>query len=365
MRLGVRAAAVDGEMVPGDVVVEDGLIRAVGAGPAGGSGVAVPGFVDLQVNGFGGVDFLAADVEGYRQARRALARTGVTAFQPTLISSPLSALYDALGEATKAQGEPGPRLLGVHLEGPFLAPKWKGAHDERDLLPPDLELAERLCGWGPVTYMTIAPEQPGGMELLAGLVAGGITVSLGHTDADAAQAHAAYNLGARAVTHLYNAQRRFSGRDPGISGVALSRGDVVVQVIADFVHVAPESVLAASLATRHRFAVVTDAIGAAAHGPGEYRLGDRVVHVDDTAARLADGTLAGSILTMDQALRNLLSLGIPFLSAIAAASTVPATLAGRPELGTLRPGTPADVAVLDDGHHVVRTLLAGREIWPG
>jgi N-acetylglucosamine-6-phosphate deacetylase len=145
--------------------------------------------------------------------------------------------------------------------------------------------------------------------------------------------------------------------------VALSRADVVVQVIADFVHVAPETVLAAHLAAAGRFAVVTDAIGAA-HGPGEYRLGGRVVHIDDTAARLADGTLAGSILTMDQAVRNLISLGIPFPAAVAAATAVPASLAGRPELGTLRPGTPADVAVLDNHHQVVRTLLAGHEIWP-
>jgi N-acetylglucosamine-6-phosphate deacetylase len=190
MRLGVRAALVDGEMVPGEVVVEEGVIRAVGAGPAGASGIAVPGFVDLQVNGFGGVDFLAADVEGYRQARRALARSGVTSFQPTLISSPTASLRQALRDAAKAQGDGGVRILGVHLEGPFLAPRWKGAHDERHLLPPDSDLAERMCGWGPVTYMTIAPEQPGGMDLLARLVAGGITVSLGHTDADAPAAHA-------------------------------------------------------------------------------------------------------------------------------------------------------------------------------
>jgi N-acetylglucosamine-6-phosphate deacetylase len=364
-RLGVGAALVDGEVIPGDVVVADGVIRAVGASPAGPSGIAVPGFVDLQVNGFGGVDFLATDVEGYRQARRALARSGVTSFQPTLVSAPLDALRQALGQASKAGQEGGARILGVHLEGPFLAPKWKGAHDERHMLPPDLRVAEQLCGWGPVTYMTVAPEQPGGLELLSWLVTHGITVAVGHTDADAAMAHAAYNLGARAATHLYNAQRRFTSRDPGITGVALTRADVVVELIVDFVHLAPETVLGAYLAAGRRFALVTDAIAAAAHGPGEYRLGDRAVHVDDTAARLADGTLAGSILTMDQAVRNLISLGIPFPAAVAAATAVPAALAGRPELGTLRPGTPADVAVLDDGHLVARTLLGGREIWPG
>lgn len=365
MRLGVRAALVDGEMVPGDVVVDDRMIRAVGAEPAGTGGIAVPGFVDLQVNGFGGVDFLAADAGSYRQARRALAASGVTSFQPTLVSAPLDDLRRALGEAGKAQGDAGARILGVHLEGPFLTPKWKGAHDDRHMLPPDLAVAEQLCSWGPVTYMTVAPENPGGLDLVSWLVAHGVTVAVGHTDADAAMAHTAYNLGARAATHLYNAERRFTHRDPGITGVALTRADVVVELIVDFVHLAPETVLGAHFAAGHRFALVTDAIAAAAHGPGEYRLGNRTIHVDGTAARLPDGTLAGSILTMDQAVRNLLSLGIPLPEAVAAATSIPATLAGRPELGTLRPGTPADVAVLDDGHRVVRTLLAGREVWPG
>lgn len=362
MRLGVSAAIVDGQVVPGDVVIEDGTIRAVGADPPGAGGTAVPGFVDLQVNGFGGVDFLATDVDGYREARRRMATFGVTAFQPTLVSSPLPVLHEALDQAAMAQGDGGVHLLGVHLEGPFLAPRWKGAHDERYLLAPDRDVAERLCGRGPVTYMTVAPELPGGLELLAWLVAHGLVVSVGHTDADAAAAHAAYNAGARAVTHLYNAQRRFTARDPGITGVALVRADVVVQLIADFVHLAPETVLGAYRNAAGRFALVTDAISAAASEPGDYRLGDRVIHVGD-AARLDDGTLAGSILTMDRAVRNLVSLGVPLVAAVGAATSVPAGLVGRPELGTLRPGTPADVAVLDGAHHVTRTLVGGREVW--
>jgi N-acetylglucosamine-6-phosphate deacetylase len=365
IRLGVRSALVDGGFVEGDVLVDGDGVRAVGVRPAGTTGTAVPGFVDLQVNGFAGVDFLATGVEGYRTARRALARFGVTAFQPTLISSPLPDLRRALEAATAAQSDAGAgaRLLGVHLEGPFLAPKWKGAHDERHMVPPDLELADRMCGWGPVTYMTVAPELPGGNDLVAWLVRRGLVVSLGHTDADAAAAHAAYDLGARAVTHLYNAQRRFSARDPGISGVALARADVVVQLIADFVHLAPDTVLAAFRAAGGRLALVTDAIAAAAEAPGDYRLGDRVIHVDERVARLEDGTLAGSVLTMDRAVRNLVSLGVPLAQAVAAATVVPAGLVGRPELGTLRPGTTADIAVLDDANHVVRTLVAGREVW--
>lgn len=371
MRLGVNAALVDGFVVDGDVVVEEGVVREVGAtpyGPAGrGRGLAVPGFVDLQVNGFGGVDFLTADDAGYATARAALARFGVTSFQPTLVSSPIPVLEEALGQAAKVQAEgqavPGPRIVGAHLEGPFLSPEFKGAHDERHLLAPDLDLLGRMCGWGPVAFVTLAPELPGALELVSYLVDRGAVVSLGHTDANADQANAGFNAGARAITHLWNAQRRLTSRDPGITGVGLSRADVVVGVIADFVHSAPETVHATWLAARGRMMLVTDAIAAAAVGAGDYALGDRVVHVDDTAARLADGTLAGSILTMDRAVRNLASLGVALPDAVAAATSVPAALIGRPELGTLRPGAVADIAVLDESAEVARTLVAGTEVW--
>lgn len=182
----------------------------MGAQPAGRAGLAVPGFVDLQVNSFGGIDFLTTDVAGYRQAGAALAATGVTAYQPTIITSPPAKMQRAVADVGKAQAEGGgPRILGVHVEGPFLSPRWKGAHDERYLLPPDLELAAKLCAAGPVTYMTIAPELAGGFDLLDWLVRRGIVVALGHTDADAVTAHIAYNRGAPALTHLLH--RRSAG----------------------------------------------------------------------------------------------------------------------------------------------------------
>jgi N-acetylglucosamine-6-phosphate deacetylase len=271
----------------------------------------------------------------------------------------------ALGEVGKAQAAGhGPRILGAHVEGPFLAPRWKGAHDERHLLPPDLAVAARLCAAGPATYMTIAPEQPGGFELLDWLVERGVVVALGHTDADAATAHAAYNRGARALTHLHNAQRRFAARDPGVSTVALVRPDVTVGVIADLVHLAAETLLLAWTAARGRVALVTDAIAAAPARTGTFTLGDRTIQVSDDAARLDDGTLAGSVLTLERAVRNLVGLGVPLADALAAVTAVPARLVGHPELGTLRPRTPADIAVLDDQHRVVRTLVSGREVWP-
>lgn len=365
MRLGVAAAVVDGEFVPGDVVVEGDHVAQVGARPAGDGGLAVAGFVDLQVNGYAGADFNATDVDGYRVAGDGLARTGVTAYQPTLVSQPLASYWHALEVAAAAVEEhgpgPGPRILGVHMEGPFLAPAYCGAHDPAHMLAPDIELADRFCAQGVVTYMTIAPELDGGLELVSHLVGRGVVVSLGHSGADAETAHRAYDLGARTVTHLHNAQHRWTHRDPGLPGVALTRRDVVVQAIVDLVHLAPETVLAAVAAAPGRFAAVTDTIAAGGMPPGTYRLGDRDVHVTERDARLEDGTLAGSLATLDATVRTLVELGVDLRTALASVTSVPAGLVGRPDLGTLRPGTPADVVCLDDALHVTRTLVRGCE----
>jgi N-acetylglucosamine-6-phosphate deacetylase len=365
VRLGVKAALAGGELVEGDVEIEDGLIARVGASPPGAEGVAVPGYVDLHVNGIAGVDFLTADAHGYRRAGGALARTGVVAYQPTFVSSEPSAYAEPLRLAGELVAEAGsgaaPLVLGVHLEGPFLSPEWPGAHDPAHLRDPDLALAERLVGGGPVTTVTLAPELPGALELVDRLVARGIVVSLGHSDADAAQAHAAYDRGARAITHVHNAHRRWKPRDPGVGGVALVRPDVTVQAIVDGVHLAPESACAAFLAAGRRFCLVTDAIEAALLDPGEYELGGRPVRLRDGAVRLPDGTLAGSVLTMDEAVRNLVASGADWKDAVHAASTAPARLAGRDDLGSLAAGTPAHVTVLDEELRVLRTLVGGRE----
>jgi N-acetylglucosamine-6-phosphate deacetylase len=364
-RLGVRGALVEGHVLEGDVAIEGDVVVEVGLPSPDGVGIACPGFIDLQVNGLAGVDFLTADADGYRRARRALAASGVTAFQPTLISSPPEQFESALAVLAEAQRLPGSRILGAHLEGPFLAPKWKGAHNERHIVDPDLGLAARLWTAGPVTFMTIAPERPGAAALLDWLLAHGVTVSLGHTDADAEAAHRAYNRGARFATHLFNAQRRFTSRDPGIAGVALTRPDVSVGIIADFVHLAPETVLATWRACGPRLVLVTDAIAAAGQGEGEFRLGDRTVYVRDGAARLADGTLAGSVLALDRAVRNLAGLGVPWEAAVGAVTAAPAAALGRSGLGVLRPGARADIVVLDEHLAVLRTMVDGEEIWPG
>ena len=205
MRLGVEAALVDGVLVPGDVAVEGDRIAAVGLEQSGGRGIAAPGFVDLQVNGFAGVDFLGADADGYTTAGDALLETGVTSYLPTFITSTEDDLVDSLRAVPESPR--GPRILGVHLEGPFLSPLRLGTHRPGGRRDPDPALLDRLLEAGPVRLMTLAPELPGALDLIGLLHVRGITVSLGHSDATAAQADAAFDRGARTVTHVFNAMR--------------------------------------------------------------------------------------------------------------------------------------------------------------
>jgi N-acetylglucosamine-6-phosphate deacetylase len=365
VRLGVEAAVVGGEIVEGDVTVSDGVVAAVGVQPAGSAGTAVPGFVDVHINGVAGVDFLTADIADYRRAAGALARTGVVAFQPTFVSSHLRAYAEPLAAAAEVAAAPdgGPFVTGVHLEGPFLSPVWPGAHDPAHLRTPDPGLADRLISAGPVRMMTVAPELPGGLELVERLARAGLAVSCGHSDADAPTAHAAFDRGARAITHLHNAHRRWRPRDPGVGGVALVRPDAIVQAIVDGVHLAPEAAYAAFLASGPRFCLVTDAIEAAMLDAGDYELGGRPVQVRDGAVRLLDGTLAGSVVTMDEAVRNLVASGASLAAAVHAASTAPARLIGRDDLGALRPGRAAHLTVLDEELRPLRTLVNGVEVF--
>jgi N-acetylglucosamine-6-phosphate deacetylase len=358
VRLGVEAAVVDGALIAGDVEVEDGRIAAVGLAGRG-RGVAVPGFVDLQVNGFAGVDFMRADAADVRRAAEAMLQTGVTAFQPTLITAAEDDLVAALGELP-ADGMR-PRMLGVHLEGPFLSPKRLGAHPAEHRRDPDVALAERLLAAGPVTYMTLAPELPGALELVDLLHARGVVVSLGHTDATAEEATAAFRRGVCTVTHLFNAMRPFGHRDPGVAGAALARPDVIVQLILDGNHVAPETARIVWSVAGGRMALVTDAIAAAGAGDGRFTLADVEVEVANGVARRADGTLAGSSVTMIDAVRNLHALGVPLAEAIGAATAAPARAARRTDVGSIRPGARADVVVLDDALEIRTVLVAGSD----
>jgi N-acetylglucosamine-6-phosphate deacetylase len=359
MRLGVGAALVDGTLVPGDVELADGRVAAVGLNSSNGAGIASPGFVDLQVNGFAGVDFFSADGEGYRRAGQALLECGVTTYQPTFITSPEDELVGALA-AVPVDGV-GPRVLGAHLEGPFISPERLGTHPADARRDPDPALLERLLAAGPVSHVTLAPELPGALELVDRLRERGVTVSCGHSDATAAEAREAFARGVKTVTHIFNAMRPFAAREPGLAGAALVAAEVIVQVILDGVHLADDTARLVWQAAGGRVALVTDAIAAAHAGDGAYSIAGVDFEVEDGVARNADQVLAGSTVCMIDAVRNLVALGAPVEDALAAASAVPARIAGRPELGTLAPGAQADVVILDDSLEIVRVLVRGED----
>ncbi|MBS1844208.1 MAG: amidohydrolase family protein [Actinobacteria bacterium] len=361
MRLGVGAALVGGELVDGDVEVVDGRVAAIGVGAPGGSWIAAPGFVDLQVNGFAGVDFSASGEDGHAVAGAALLAGGVTAFQPTIITGPIDSMAAAVAQVPGPDGAP--RVIGAHLEGPFISPLRPGAHDASLVQFPDSATLEVLLAAGPVSQVTLAPELPGAAALIDALVARGVTVACGHTDADAATAHRAFDRGANAVSHLFNAMRRPEPRDPGIGFAALGREDVFVTLIVDGNHLADDTVRTVWRAVGDRLVLITDAVAAAGAPDGDYTLGGTLpIHSEGGAVRTPGGSLAGSILTMLDAVRNAHALGIPLAAALSAATEAPARMARRPDLGRLEPGARADLVVLDDSLNLDRVLFAGETV---
>lgn len=364
-RLGVAGALVDGELVTGDVRVEDGRVAEVGLATGNGSGTAVPGMVDLQVNGYAGVDFLTAPPEKWLRAARAMARDGVTSFVANLITATEDVLRGAVRSAGAVvdRGHPdGARCLGAHLEGPFLSAARRGTHPERHLRAPDLRLLDWLAAAGPVVGLTIAPELPGALEVIEAARDRGVLVSLGHSDADAVAAHAGFDAGARTVTHVFNGMSTPTSRAPGLAGVALSRPDVTVQMICDGVHLAAETAGLVVAAAASRLVLVTDALSATAAPDGRYRVGEVPVTTTGGVARNDAGGLAGSVLRLPDAVRLAQRLGLSFADAVAAVTSRPADLLGRPDLGRLRPGVRADIAVLGDSGEVRATYVAGQRV---
>jgi len=358
-------SAFDGQrIVPGRVALKDGRVLAIGVQPPGERFLAAPGLVDLQVNGFAGVDFLAASVADFTTSSLAPLAFGVTAFQPTLISAPESGLCHALETIARAgQLAGGARILPAHLEGPFLSPSWPGAHDPRYLCAPDHLLLDRFLDAGPVGYMTIAPELPGGIDLLAHLRERGIIVALGHSDATLDQANVAFDAGARALTHAFNAHRPLTAREPGPAGAALVRDDVFVELIVDGIHLDDALITIVDRCARERVILVTDAIVAAGIGDGAFQFGPLEVIVANGRATLSDGRLAGSVATLDACLRRLVAASVPLEQALRAVTSRPAELIGRNDLGHLQPGDRADLVVFDEELFPAQTFLDGRLVW--
>lgn len=354
-RLGVARALVGATLVPGDVVVEDGRVVAVGEPSPGGTGTAIPGLVDLQVNGFAGVDLRRAGPGDWEVAGRALASCGAVAVQPTFYSCTPEGYRDALGSLSDHVGAAGsspPRgctFLPAHLEGPFLSPAWSGAHDTDTFAEPDRSLLDELLAAGPVGMVTLAPELAGALDLVGELARRGVVASVGHTDATAAELRAAVDAGARHLTHCWNAHRRFTARDPGPAGAALADARVTVGLIADLVHVAPETLTMTARAAGSRLAATTDAVELAGTGGAGPPL-------------TADGVLAGGAATPDRVLANLVAAGLPLAQACDACGGAQRRLLGMPDV-RLVPGDPADVVVVADDLAVLRTLVGGEELW--
>jgi len=363
------------QIIDGGVVLVDGRIIAE-VGPAGtvrrpagaqaidaAGQVLVPGFVDLQFNGGFGDDFTADPSTIWRVAEK-LPRFGVTSFLPTIITSPLDKI--AAGQAVVNGGPPpgfrGARPLGLHIEGPFLNPAKKGAHNPRYLCAPD---AAAVAGWSPATgvrLVTMAPELPGALDVISALSSRGVLVSIGHSNATFEQAAAAFDAGARYGTHLFNAMSALGHRDPGVPGALLTDPRPTVGIIADGIHTHRAVVkLVWQVLGAERMTLVTDAMAALGMPPGRHLLGDFEVVVDETSARLADGTLAGSVLSHDQALRNLVEFtGCTLGDALPTATTTPARAIGLDhERGRIAPGYVADMALLSADLRVTATIAEG------
>jgi N-acetylglucosamine-6-phosphate deacetylase len=367
-RLGVARALVDGRFVRGDVAVDGPEVVEIGLPPAAGDRTAAPGLVDAQVNGFTGVDLMTSDEDGVRQVSRDVARHGVTAWLPTLITAPAAETeraLDVLAKVLATTPDPGvARPLGVHLEGPYLSPDSLGTHPAEHRRDPDLG---EMRGWRrrcPVVAVTLAPELPGALEMIRELAADGVRVFVGHSAATAEQTHAGFDAGAIGVTHLFNANSPFHHRRPGLPGAALARPDVVLGLVVDGHHLADDTVRVVWAAAPDRVMLVTDATAAAGRPDGTYELAGVRLDVRDGAVRNARGSLAGSALTLDAAIRNTCDLGVDPAAALTAATAVPARALGRDDLGSLRVGGLADVVVLSDDLHVYETFVGGRPFDP-
>jgi N-acetylglucosamine-6-phosphate deacetylase len=362
---------------PGYVVVSHGRIAEVGAGRPPGepdiplaSGVLVPGLVDLQVNGYYGVDLGDCDPAGWARVVRQLPETGATAFLPTFITAPVAELAAALRSARKlAAGAPsGARILGVHLEGPFLSPARAGAHRREWIVPPAPGAVAELLAAGQdvLRLVTLAPEVDGGLAAVTALAAAGVVVSAGHSDATARQVADAASAGVGMVTHLFNAQRGLHHREPGVVGQALTDPRLTSGLIVDLSHVVAPVCAIAFAAAPGRICLVTDAAACAGMPPGRYVLGGEPVELppDGGAPVRPDGTLAGSALRMDLAVANAAAVGLGLAGAVAAASRIPADLIGRPDLGRLAPGAAADLVWLGDDLRTRATWVGGEQVYP-
>jgi N-acetylglucosamine-6-phosphate deacetylase len=368
------------------LLVDDGRIAEVGrersvALPGGvsavdfGKGTIAPGYIDLHIHGSAGYDVMDDAAEALPAIERLLARHGVTSYFPTTVTAPMDDTLRAierLADAIEARDRKHSnkddkrraRPLGIHLEGPFISHARRGVHPEQDLLAPTPALFEKLwqAARGRIRMMTIAPELEGAPEVITEAARRGVCVSLGHSDADFAATERAIDAGARHATHTFNAMRPLDHRSPGILGAVLTDQRVSADIIADTVHIDPAIMkLFARAKGLEQTVLITDAISATGMPNGRYRLGSFEVDVCDGKCT-RDGRLAGSVLTLDRAVRNLAQFAEWDLAqAVGAASRNPARVAKIANKGVLALGADADFVVLDSRGEVLRTFVGGVE----
>jgi N-acetylglucosamine-6-phosphate deacetylase len=363
------------------VLVEDGVIAEVTSRarrdvPGNcrvvdfGDGILAPGFIDIHIHGGGGHDVMEAGGDALPPVERLLAAHGVSSYFPTTVTAPMDAtlaaltrLADAIEVAEKSSaGELRARPVGIHLEGPFISHKRRGVHPPEDLLAPSVAAFDRFwqAARGHIRVLTIAPELPGAVEVIAEASARGVCVSLGHSDADLNAARAGFAAGARHATHTFNAMRPLDHRDPGILGEVLTDVRLSADIIADGIHLDPVIVELFLKAKGPDAAVlITDATAATGMPDGRYRLGSLEVEVKDGRCT-AGGKLAGSVLTMDRAVRNVVQFARWDLQqAVRLATVNPARVAGVKKGGVLAAGATADLVVLSPSGEVRNTMVRG------
>ena len=329
----------------------------------------LPGLVDVHVHGAVGCDTMDADPAALARMARFFAHHGVTAFLPTTMTADRAATLAAVRAVAAAGSQPhanGAAILGIHLEGPFLSPRFPGAQLADAIRPPDLAEFAALCAAGPVRLITLAPEVDGAYDLIAAARSRGIVAVMGHSAATYAQAEAGVAAGIRQATHTYNAMTGLHHREPGALGCVLSNDAVFAQLIADNVHVHPAAMrVLARCKGLARTVLITDAMRAAGLPPGSYELGGQPVTVADGQCRLADGTLAGSVLTLEQGVANFAAAaGLDIPAAWQAGSLTPlASLGLDDRRGRIAPGQIADVVLVEDTGAVVATVVQGRVVY--
>ena len=365
----VNAAYLDQDfrLVRGDLEIEGGRIRQVGEKLSWSQNdlvvdcqgyTIVPGFVDVHIHGCAGADTCDGKRESIDAMAEFLLTKGVTSFCPTTMTVDRAEIEAALLAAKACVDQPGPgaRVVGVNMEGPFIAAARKGAQKEEAILPPDPELFrhfQELSG-GIVRLVDIAPEQPGGLAFIRE-VKDLCAVSIAHTTANYDQAKESFDVGITHATHLFNAMSGLHHRDPGVVGAVFDDSRVYAELICDGFHIHPAALRTAFQVLGDRALVISDSMRANGMPEGEpFDLGGQMVTVREGKATLADGTIAGSVSNLHQEVKNLVSFGIPLEQAVKAASLIPARSIGlEEEIGSIAPGKRADLVVLDENLDIV------------